>query len=148
MPETDEVGASEGSASMKALAADVTLDVRVGDLLSTPGASGQDNNASEQENYAEYLKETRKLQRKLLLAQTKKAKQENNLRSKFFNLASRLAIFVIVTSTAALGFYVFKSGSNADPIVLVTWMTAVVVEIIAILQIMAKYLFPGAAAGR
>lgn len=130
---------------MEELSADVTLDVKVGDLLSESDTSGVAGGASDADAHAEYQKKTRNLQRKLLLAQTKKAKQENKLRSKFFKLASGLAIFVIVASTSAIGFYVYQSGADTEPLVLVTWMTAVVVEIIAILQIMAKYLFPSAA---
>lgn len=80
--------------------------------------------------------------RKLLLAELERLTQQSSLRSKFFWVASSLATFVILASTAGVGFYVYEAGEHTDPAVLITWMTAVVVELLGILKIIAVYLYP------
>lgn len=71
-----------------------------------------------------------------------KAEQENDLRDKFFKVAVWLTFVIVGTSIVGIGAYIFLKGSQMSESVIITWITAVVVEIIAILKIMAKYLFP------
>lgn len=68
-------------------------------------------------------------------------RQRNGLRGKYFILASCLASFVILASTLGIGYYLWQAGKEADTAVLITWLIAVVVEILGIMKIMAKYLF-------
>jgi hypothetical protein len=82
----------------------------------------------------------------LLLAELGRLNQQSKLRSKFFWVASSLASFVILASTAGVGLYIVLAGADTDPLVLITWMTAVVVELLGILKIIAVYLYPNDAA--
>ncbi|MGP4031098.1 hypothetical protein [Pseudarthrobacter sp. 1C304] len=82
----------------------------------------------------------------LLLAELARLNQQSKLRSKFFWVASSLASFVILASTAGVGLYVILAGADTEPAVLITWMTAVVVELLGILKIIAVYLYPNDAA--
>ncbi|CAH0231903.1 hypothetical protein SRABI26_02671 [Arthrobacter sp. Bi26] len=84
--------------------------------------------------------------RQLYVAELERLNQQSNLRSKFFWVASSLASFVILASTAGVGLYVILAGADTDPVVLITWMTAVVVELLGILKIIAVYLYPNDAA--
>ena len=124
----------DGRADLAALSADqlegdVALVYSVEDLMS--GVESAPNDAA-LESY----------QLELQNAELGRLTQMSTLRSKFFWLATSLAAAVILASTAGVGYYVIVSGKETEPAVLITWMTAVVVELLGILKIMALYLFP------
>lgn len=75
-------------------------------------------------------------------AEITRLQQQNSLRGKFFWVASALAFLIVASSVVGVGYYVLKAGAEADPLVLITWMTAVIVEILGILKIISMYLFP------
>jgi hypothetical protein len=122
------------SSTIENLEADVIRMVDSIDLITAqgPGTSGP----SSVEDY----------DNQLLLAELERLNQQSKLRSKFFWVASSLASFVILASTAGVGLYVVLAGANTEPAVLITWMTAVVVELLGILKIIAVYLYPNDAA--
>lgn len=115
--------------SAEALQGDVTREYSVEELMS--GTDSAPNDA-DLESY----------QLELQKAELARLTQMSTLRSKFFWLATILAAAVILASTAGVGYYVIVSGKDTEPAVLITWMTAVVVELLGILKIMALYLFP------
>ncbi|QDG90683.1 hypothetical protein [Pseudarthrobacter sp. NIBRBAC000502770] len=125
-----EVGTSDfDSKTVENLLDDVELEVDSVDLVTGPPSSG---GPSSIEDY----------DRQLLMAELERLNQQSKLRSTFFWVASGLASFVILASTAGVGLYVILSGAGTDPAVLITWMTAVVVELLGILKIIAVYLYP------
>jgi hypothetical protein len=126
-----DVGTTDfDSAEIEKLEGDVAREVDSNDLITgqSPGTSGP----SPVEDY----------DRQLFVAELARLNQQSKLRSKFFWVASALASFVIVASTAGIGLYVVLAGANTDPAVLITWMTAVVIELLGILKIIAVYLYP------
>lgn len=118
-----------------ALSDDVTLDVKESDILqATYTAPTATSETAQLDAYARGLQEAKKF----------KAEQENALRDKFFLLAVWLSWAIIGTSIIGIGAYMWFKKADMAESVIITWITAVVVEIIAILKIMAKYLFPPA----
>ncbi|MGP7815388.1 MULTISPECIES: hypothetical protein [Micrococcaceae] len=71
-----------------------------------------------------------------------KAKQENELRSSFFSVAVAMAFFVLVCSNMGVLVYIAQTNGAAHHLVLSAWLVSVVAEVIAIMHIIAKYLFP------
>lgn len=71
-----------------------------------------------------------------------KARQENQLRTDFFGVAIGMAIFVLVAANAGVLTYLAMAGKDAESTVLVAWLVSVVAEVIVIMHIIAKYLFP------
>ena len=114
------------------LQGDVPLDAVAQRIVSGAGAAAPEAIANSVRNY----------DNELLGAELVRLTQQSNLRSKFFWVASSLAVAVILASTIGVGYYVWQAGKETEPAVLITWMTAVVVELLGILKIIAVYLYP------
>lgn len=140
---------------------DVALLSKVEDLLKPPAVeeskpdSGQSEvptvetkkgASAESHGSSQYDREQRAAQRDhtngMLEEARKKAKQENELRSSFFGVAISMAIFVLILSNFGILVYLAQTNGEAAPQVLVAWLVSVVAEVVAIMHIIAKYLFP------
>lgn len=109
----------------------------------TPGLSDHDGGEEDYkkrqqqsfQNNAQHREEMRKHARE-------KAKQENEMRSSFFNVAIGMAFFVLICSNMGVLVYIAQTNGAAHHLVLSAWLVSVVAEVIAIIHIIAKYLFP------
>lgn len=79
-------------------------------------------------------------------AKIDKARAENKMRKRFFKWASRVAGWIVGLNfgvfAAYLAIQAFAPGKIPDP-VMYYWITATVVEILGIMAIIARHLFPG-----
>lgn len=79
-------------------------------------------------------------------AKISKARAENKMRKKFFRWASRIAGWMVGLNFAVFGAYLaiqaFAPGKIPDA-VMYWWIVATVVEILGIMTIIARHLFPG-----
>lgn len=71
-----------------------------------------------------------------------KAKQENELRYSFFSVAIAMTCFVLLCSNFGVLVYIAQTNGAAHHVVLSAWLVSVVAEVVAIMHIIAKYLFP------
>jgi hypothetical protein len=68
--------------------------------------------------------------------------QQNALRLRFFTFASALAVGVLVFGCALIGYYAWSVDGKVDPGVLKFWISSTIVEVLGIIYIIARYLFP------
>ncbi|WP_133960612.1 hypothetical protein [Rathayibacter sp. PhB151] len=76
-----------------------------------------------------------------------RTKNENDMRVRFFGWSSKLAGWMIAVNfllfAAYLAIEAFLPEANVPEAVMLAWITATVVEIIGVVLIVAKHLFPG-----
>jgi len=79
-------------------------------------------------------------------AKISKAHRENDMRSRFFSWASKVAAWTIAANFAVFAAYLtiqaLRPGAIPDGVML-AWISATVVEILGIVAIIARHLFPG-----
>lgn len=68
--------------------------------------------------------------------------QQNDLRRQFFVFASWLAVGVLVFGCALVGYYAWSVDGELEPSVLQFWISSTIVEVLGIIFIIARYLFP------
>lgn len=106
----------------------------VTDLTSSPDRSSADAKAP-----FDYATEKQR-------AKISKAHAENSMRTRFFNWASRVAAWIVGLNFAVFGAYLaiqaFAPGKIPEQ-VMYFWISATVVEILGIMTIIARHLFPG-----
>lgn len=78
-------------------------------------------------------------------AKIKKFKNDNKMRKSFFKWASLLTFVIITINSILFAAYlaVHMWGEHAIPdVVMISWVTSTIVEVLGIVTIIAKYLFP------
>lgn len=69
-------------------------------------------------------------------------KQQNDLRLAFFRFASWLTVAVLAFGCLLVGYYAWAVRGEMEPSVLQFWISATIVEVLGIIYIIARYLFP------
>jgi len=82
--------------------------------------------------------------REMELQEISRLRQQNDLRLRFFTFASRLAVSVLVFGCALVGYYAWSVKGHVEPSVLQFWISSTIVEVLGIIYIIARYLFPPA----
>jgi hypothetical protein len=69
-------------------------------------------------------------------------KQRHDLRTSFFDITAGLLLIVIMMAFILVQNYVVEAGSKVSIDLLKTWIAATVIEVISLMLIIARYLFP------
>ena len=72
----------------------------------------------------------------------RKAKQQNELRERFFRWTSILASAIIAGNFVLMAYYAHALGGKVPDNVMIYWISSTVVQILGIVYIIARYLFP------
>lgn len=79
-------------------------------------------------------------------AKIDKLKNDNEMRKAFFAWASKLTIAIIGLNGVLFAAYLYVQWDGGHPIpesVMFAWVTSTIVEVLGIVAIIARYLFPG-----
>ena len=69
-------------------------------------------------------------------------KQRHDLRTSFFDITAGLLLIVIMMAFMLVQNYVIEAGKEVSIDLLKTWIAATVIEVISLMLIIARYLFP------
>lgn len=79
-------------------------------------------------------------------AKIAKLKNDNEMRKAFFAWASKLTVAIITINSVLFAIYMAVHAWGVHPVpesVMLAWVTSTIVEVLGIVAIIARYLFPG-----
>jgi len=91
---------------------------------------------------AKLAKEGERHAREMDLQEIARLQQQNELRLRFFRFASWLAVGVLLFGCALVGYYAWSVHGKINTRVLQFWISSTIVEVLGIIFIIARYLFP------